>query len=93
MNHEIRKSIGCNSKSDEEQIVNSFNAIVEKHDTRHGKITKDIITFKNISVLRLMMIFMKKNTTSRITVKPSHTFHKQKTPRKIEKEIIVVCIY
>jgi hypothetical protein len=43
MNHEIRKSIGCNSKSDEEQIVNSsFNAIVEKHDTRHGKKSQKI---------------------------------------------------
>jgi hypothetical protein len=61
MNHEIRKSIGCNSKSDEEQIVNSsFNAIVEKHDTRHGKKSQKIsLRSKNISVLRLMMIFMK----------------------------------
>ena len=82
MNHEIAKSVKCESQAYEKKIVDpSFHAIVKKHDAGYGENHKEnIVPLENSSVFRLVVIGVKipHQTVHNILMsQPGHTFHKK----------------
>ena len=80
VNHKITDSVKCDSKSNEKQMIHSaLYPKIKKNDARYGKNDKEnIVSFENISVLRLVMIGVKiphKTVHYVFMCKPGHTLH------------------
>jgi hypothetical protein len=83
VNHTITKSVKCDSKSNEKQIIDSaLNSVVKKDDTGNGKNDKkDVIAFKNVLVFGLVMIGMEiphQAVHHVFMSEPGDTFHEKK---------------
>jgi hypothetical protein len=82
VDHEITKSVECDSESNEEQVIHAaLYTKVKKYDTGYGKDhKKDIVSFEYICIFGLVMISMKiphQSVHHILMCHPGHAFHKK----------------